>query len=120
MTLVVVGSSLAGLRAVEAARRAGFLGDIVLIGAENHLAYDRPALSKASLIGSEPVEHFQSVDVLRNELKVGVRLGVTATRLDASAKILRTTAGNVPYSTLIIATGAVPRSGSGCARAPTS
>ena len=109
MTLVVVGSSLAGLRAVEAARRAGFLGDIVLIGAENHLAYDRPALSKASLIGSEPVEHFQSVDVLRNELKVDVRLGVTATRLDASAKILRTTAGNVPYSTLIIATGAVPR-----------
>ena len=109
MTLVVVGSSLAGLRAVEAARRAGFPGDIVLVGAENHLAYDRPALSKASLIGSEPVEHLQSVDVLRDELKVDVRLGVKATKLDASAKIVSTSTGDVAYDTLIIATGAVPR-----------
>ena len=109
MTLVVVGSSLAGLRAIEAARRTGFGGDVVLIGAENHLAYDRPALSKASLIGAEPVEHFQSVDVLRDELKVDVRLGVTATKLDASAKTVSTSAGDVPYDSLIIATGSVPR-----------
>ncbi len=109
MTLVVVGSSLAGLRAVEAARRAGFPGDIVLIGAENHLAYDRPALSKASLVGGEPVEHLPTVDVLRDELKIDVRLGVTATGLNASAKIVSTSTGDVAYDTLIIATGAVPR-----------
>ena len=109
MTLVVVGASLAGLRAVEATRRAGYPGDIVLIGAENHLAYDRPALSKASLIGSDPVEHFQSVDVLRDELRIDVRLGVRATRLNADTKILSTSAGDVPYDSLIIATGAVPR-----------
>ena len=109
MTLVVVGASLAGLRAVEAARRAGYSGDIVLIGAENHLAYDRPALSKASLVGSDPVEHFQSVDVLRDELRVDVRLGVQATGLNADAKVLATSAGDVPYDSLIIATGAVPR-----------
>ena len=109
MTLVVVGASLAGLRAVEATRRAGYAGDIVLIGAENHLAYDRPALSKASLIGSDPVEHFQSVDVLRDELRIDVRLGVRATRLNADTKILSTSAGDVPYDSLIIATGAVPR-----------
>ena len=109
MTLVVVGASLAGLRAVEAARRAGYSGDIVLIGAEYHLAYDRPALSKASLVGSDPVEHLQSVDVLRDELRVDVRLGVQATGLDADAKVLATSAGDVPYDSLIIATGAVPR-----------
>ncbi len=34
---VVVGASLAGLRAVEAARKAGFEGAITLIGAESHL-----------------------------------------------------------------------------------
>jgi NADPH-dependent 2,4-dienoyl-CoA reductase/sulfur reductase-like enzyme len=109
MTLVVVGASLAGLRAVEAARRAGYLGDIVLIGAENHLAYDRPALSKASLMGNDPVEHFQSADVLRDDLRIDVRLRVRATRLNADAKILSTSVGDVPYDTLIIATGAVPR-----------
>ena len=32
--LVVVGGSLAGLRAVEAARKAGFEGSITLIGAD--------------------------------------------------------------------------------------
>ena len=38
-----------GLRAVEAARKAGFAGSITLIGAEAHLPYDRPPLSKAFL-----------------------------------------------------------------------
>ena len=47
--LVVVGASLAGLRAVEAARSDGFEGRITLIGAEPHLPYDRPPLSKAYL-----------------------------------------------------------------------
>jgi len=109
MTLVVAGASLAGLRAVEAARRAGFAEEIVLLGAENHLAYDRTALSKASLAGDAPVAQLQSVDVLRDELKVDVRLGVAATGLDPAAKVVRTSTGDVPYSTLVIATGAAAR-----------
>jgi NADPH-dependent 2,4-dienoyl-CoA reductase/sulfur reductase-like enzyme len=40
--LVVVGASLAGLRAVEAARAEGFDGRIPLIGDESRLPYDRP------------------------------------------------------------------------------
>ena len=53
--LVVVGASLAGLRAVESARRAGWPGRIVLVGAEDALPYDRPPLSKAFLAdGPEP------------------------------------------------------------------
>lgn len=46
--LVIVGASLAGVRAVQAARRAGYTGQISLIGAEGHLPYDRPPLSKRS------------------------------------------------------------------------
>ena len=45
--LVIVGASLAGLRAAESARKAGLDGKITLIGAEEHLPYDRPPLSKA-------------------------------------------------------------------------
>ncbi|HYV02118.1 MAG TPA: FAD-dependent oxidoreductase, partial [Actinomycetota bacterium] len=39
--VLVVGASLAGLRAVETLRRAGFDGRITLVGEEPHLPYDR-------------------------------------------------------------------------------
>ena len=45
-TVAIVGTSLAGLRAAETFRREGFDGRIVAIGAEPHLPYDRPPLSK--------------------------------------------------------------------------
>ena len=87
-TVVVVGASLAGLRATEALRRDGFDGRIVLVGAEPHLPYDRPPLSKQLLAGEwEPQEL-----VLRrapyDELELDLRLGVRATALDAAAKVL--------------------------------
>ena len=50
--IVVVGASLAGLRAAEALRREGHDGPLTLVGAEPHLPYDRPPLSKQLLAGS--------------------------------------------------------------------
>ena len=49
--IAIVGMSLAGLRAAETLRRDGFDGRIVAIGAEPHLPYDRPPLSKELLAG---------------------------------------------------------------------
>lgn len=72
--LVVVGASLAGLRAVEAARKTGFDGEVVLVGAEQHLPYDRPPLSKAFLAAAEgdggpaAVPWFRTEQTLREEL----------------------------------------------------
>ncbi|HUJ34415.1 MAG TPA: hypothetical protein VLW51_04345 [Solirubrobacteraceae bacterium] len=37
--LVIVAASLAGLRAAQAARNAGFDGELVLVGEERHLPY---------------------------------------------------------------------------------
>ena len=51
--LVVVGASLAGLRAAQAARAAGFDGELVVIGDEPHMPYTRPPLSKELLAGEE-------------------------------------------------------------------
>ncbi|OLO25818.1 ferredoxin reductase [Streptomyces sp. MNU77] len=51
--VVVVGASLGGLRAAEQLRRAGFAGEIVVIGEEPHMPYNRPPLSKTAL-ASEP------------------------------------------------------------------
>lgn len=107
--LTVVGGSLAGLRAIEAAREGGFDGEIVLVGEESVAPYDRPTLSKAFLTSrTNPIE-YRSLDHLRDELDVTLLLGRVATGLDAAARIVRTDAGDVGYDTLLIATGASPR-----------
>lgn len=49
--IVVVGASLAGARAAEGVRRAGFDGALTVVGAEPHLPYQRPPLSKDYLAG---------------------------------------------------------------------
>jgi NADPH-dependent 2,4-dienoyl-CoA reductase/sulfur reductase-like enzyme len=110
-SLVVVGGSLAGLRAVEAARRAGYSGTITLVGAEPHLPYDRPPLSKEFLTSAEAPGPtlLRDETTLRDELGVTLRLGTTATGLDLDGKAVITDHGPVPYSGLVIATGASPR-----------
>ena len=108
--LVVVGGSLAGLRAVEAARKAGFEGSITLIGAERHLPYDRPPLSKEFLDVTDPgveasIPFFRSGDVFADELKVELVLGAPATGLDVHRKIVFVGDRAIGYDALVIATG---------------
>jgi NADPH-dependent 2,4-dienoyl-CoA reductase/sulfur reductase-like enzyme len=113
--LVVVGASLAGLRAVEAARKTGFEGEIVLIGAERHLPYDRPPLSKAFLGAADEhgvlpeVPWFRTEETLREELGVDVRLGSPATAVDTDARTVTVGDDQVHYDALVIATGAHAR-----------
>ena len=49
--VVVVGASLAGLRACETLRTEGYTGAITLVGNEPEVPYDRPPLSKKLLAG---------------------------------------------------------------------
>ncbi len=49
--MVIVGAGHVGGRAAQALREAGWAGGIVMIGAEPHLPYERPPLSKALLTG---------------------------------------------------------------------
>jgi NADPH-dependent 2,4-dienoyl-CoA reductase/sulfur reductase-like enzyme len=109
--LVVVGGSLAGLRAVEAARRAGFAGEITLVSAEEHLPYDRPPLSKEFLIADDlpPPAYLRDPAVLREELQVDIQLGRTATALDPVERTVWLGQDPVPYTSLVLATGATPR-----------
>lgn len=112
--LVVVGASLAGLRAVEAARKSGYDGEIVLIGAEDHLPYDRPPLSKAFLYpagedGPAPEPFFRDEAYFTDELRVDVRLGAPATALDTDRKVVTAGGEEIGYDALVIATGSTPR-----------
>lgn len=108
--LVVVGASLAGLRAVEAARKAGHAGPITFVGAEDHLPYDRPPLSKEFLDAAEPTSPvFRTEDHLADDLGVDLRLGTRAVGLDPANRTLETDRGPVGYTGLVIATGAAAR-----------
>jgi 3-phenylpropionate/trans-cinnamate dioxygenase ferredoxin reductase subunit len=49
--IVIVGASLAGLRAAEALRDEGFTGRLTIVGDESDEPYDRPPLSKQVLAG---------------------------------------------------------------------
>jgi NADPH-dependent 2,4-dienoyl-CoA reductase/sulfur reductase-like enzyme len=107
--LVVVGASLAGLRAVQAARRSGYDGPIVLLGDEEHLPYDRPPLSKEFLTtAGEPV-YYRTERELREDLAADLRLGQAATGLDIATRTVIAGDLRIPYRRLIIATGARPR-----------
>ena len=107
--LVVVGASLAGLRAVESARKAGYDGRLVLVGAEPHLPYDRPPLSKAFLgVDAPQAASFLDAQAL-GDLGVELRLGTPATGLDLTAQEVVLGDECLPYAALVIATGAHAR-----------
>jgi NADPH-dependent 2,4-dienoyl-CoA reductase/sulfur reductase-like enzyme len=109
-SLVIAGASLAGLRAAEAARKAGYPGKIRLIGAEEHLPYNRPPLSKEFLCEDPPPDPvFRTLPALREQLAIDLRLGCRAVGLDARRRVLHCDDGELPYSALVIATGAQPR-----------
>jgi NADPH-dependent 2,4-dienoyl-CoA reductase/sulfur reductase-like enzyme len=108
--LVIVGASLAGLRAAEAARDTGHEGPVVLVGAEQHLPYDRPPLSKAYLDGEDvPDVHFREEAHLRSDLGVELVLGASATALDGDAREVVVGDRRIGYNALVIATGARAR-----------
>ena len=109
--LVVVGASLAGLRAVESARKAGHDGPVVLVGAEDHLPYDRPPLSKAWLEGrgEEPAAPTYRTREELDALGVELRLGAPATALDVEAREVVLDGERLPYAALVVATGASAR-----------
>ena len=110
MSTVVVGASVAGVRTVQALRRRGYEAPITLVGAEQHLPYDRPPLSKDFLLGKLGADDFRLVepDALAG-LGVDLRLGVRATGLDAERREVLVGGDRLRYETLVIATGATAR-----------
>jgi 3-phenylpropionate/trans-cinnamate dioxygenase ferredoxin reductase component len=110
-TVAVVGASLAGLRCVTALRAEGFAGRIVLVGAEEHLPYDRPPLSKQVLSGKWDAARVQlSSSETLAELGVELVLGHRATALDAAVRTVELDDGStVSADGVVVATGASPR-----------
>ncbi|MGW7402737.1 NAD(P)/FAD-dependent oxidoreductase [Streptomyces sp. NPDC054833] len=107
--IVVAGASMAGLRAAEQLRAAGWTGAVTVIGDEPHMPYNRPPLSKEVLAGKAP---FASLalrprgSVADVEWRLGRR--VVAARL--VERTVELDGGEVlPYDGLVVATGMRPR-----------
>lgn len=113
-TISIVGASLAGTQAAQGLRRAGFDGSIVIIGAETHLPYDRPPLSKKFLGGSTEREALTLRPAIDPDtLNADWRLGTKAVGLelgDQGGTVRLDSGSGVEFDGLVIATGANARS----------
>ena len=109
--IVVIGASLAGLRAAEALRARGFDGSLTLVGDEPHLPYDRPPLSKQVLQGAwDAARAFFRKQEGYGSLALDLRLATRAVSVDLGARHVTLDDDSlVQYERLIIATGARPR-----------
>jgi NADPH-dependent 2,4-dienoyl-CoA reductase/sulfur reductase-like enzyme len=102
--IVIVGASLAGLRAAETLRDEGFNGSLTIIGDEKQEPYDRPPLSKQVLKGWVRADH--TLLPRSRTVDADWRLGVAATGLDrANKQVLLANGNKVPFDRLLIATG---------------
>ena len=79
--ILIVGASMGGLRTAESLRRSGFAGEITLIGAEKHLPYNRPPLSKALLAEDKELDSV-AFKINTEELKADFILGDPAQSVD--------------------------------------
>ena len=109
--VIVVGASLAGLRAAETLRQHDVATSVVVVGDEVHRPYDRPPLSKKLLSGEWEADRVQlrQPDAF-DDLDVEWCLGQPATSLDLTARELHLGDDSVlGFDGLVIATGARPR-----------
>lgn len=107
-TVIIIGAGQAGAQAAASLRQQGWEGEIVLIGAEKDLPYQRPPLSKAYLKGEmererlylKPAEFYDSNDI-------ELWLDEEVTGIDRGSNMVRLKSGKVKsYAKLILATGA--------------
>ncbi|MEU6370233.1 FAD-dependent oxidoreductase [Streptomyces sp. NPDC046931] len=102
--IVIVGASLAGLRAAETLREKGFTGSLTVVGDEACPPYDRPPLSKQVLLGQTAAD--TTGLPMRRDADAEWRLGVRATGLDPLGKrVLLSDGDPLPFDRLLIATG---------------
>ena len=107
--IVIVGASLAGARAAEGARDAGFEGEILLIGEEPDDPYERPPLSKDYLRGEKDQLTWVHDAGYYGERGIDLRLSTFVSGIDPSSRTVQLDGANPePYDRLLLATGCEP------------
>ena len=108
--IVAIGASHASVQLATSLRQAGYSGDIVIVGAEPHLPYNRPPLSKTLL--TQQVSFDKTL--LRQQSFYGkhniqLKLGARVKSISRECSQVTLDSGEtISYSKLVIATGADP------------
>ena len=109
--IVIIGAGQAASSLMVKLRSLGFEGNILLVGDEPHLPYQRPPLSKKYLAGDLPRERLllrQASWYEKN--RIMLKLDLFATTIDRGAKTVSLSNGEtLAYDKLALTTGARPR-----------
>lgn len=111
MPIVIVGAGHAAGQAAASLRQEGYAEEIVIIGDEAHIPYQRPPLSKAYLSGEQGIERvYLRPEKFYQDQNVTVKTGTTVTAIDTAGKTVSTDGGEtIAYDKLLLATGGRPR-----------
>ena len=103
--VVVVGASMGGLRAAEAVAKAGYLGEVLVLGDESRMPYNRPPLSKDALKGGLDEARLE-FRIPRGAADVQWRLDTRVASSDLTERTVTTADGDViGWDGLVVATG---------------
>jgi 3-phenylpropionate/trans-cinnamate dioxygenase ferredoxin reductase subunit len=108
--VVIVGAGLAGARCAEALRAGGWELPVTVLGAERVGPYERPALSKEFLAGTRTGGELQ----LRppgswDERAIDLRLDSPVEHVDLQRRVVLSRGDEIPWTHLVLATGARAR-----------
>ena len=110
-TVAIVGAGHAAGQVVATLKQKKFDGNILLIGEEPWLPYQRPPLSKKFLAGELPAErlHFKP-ESFYEDPSIEIRLNTRIEAVDRGGKTLRTNDDEtLSFDKLVFATGTRPR-----------
>lgn len=109
--ILIIGAGQAGLMAAEALRSGGSTAAITLLGDEPHAPYHRPPLSKAWLAGEvDAAQLLMRAPEMLARKQITLRTGCPVKVIDRAAqRVLLADGSALPYTGLVLATGATPR-----------
>lgn len=104
--IVIVGSGHGGFQMAASLRQDGFEGEILLVGDEPGLPYQRPPLSKAYMKHGDGTRlHFRPPAFFEKN-KISLMAHTRVTRIDPDGKLITTANGmTIAYDHLVLATG---------------
>jgi 3-phenylpropionate/trans-cinnamate dioxygenase ferredoxin reductase component len=104
--VVIAGAGHAAGQLVASLKQQKFAGQIVLVGDEPYLPYQRPPLSKKFLAGDMPAKRLYIKPAsFFDDPHIDLRLETLITEIDRDCKTLKTDGGDIAYDTLILALG---------------
>lgn len=111
MAIVIVGAGHAAGQAAASLRQEKYQGEIIIIGDEPHIPYQRPPLSKQYMSGEQGLERvYLRPEKFYVDKDITVKVNTRVENIDTTANTVTTDAGEtISYEYLLISTGGRPR-----------